>query len=186
MLYLAELSYFEQKDFPVRTAVLVTAVTVASWCRYYSARILAPRTKSLSPVARSGVLPDAPAEKEAFVQALVAWLLDHSLCEDLFYLLLDDKPLPPTQGPTRFAYYDTLSSWVLDLNPEAFAILQARWQEQGLPADLFYPETESRCVPYPGKGLVAALFRRLGVQKCYTPRQWQNEQQARTGRAQAE
>jgi hypothetical protein len=186
MVYLAELAYFEQKDFPLRQAVLVTAVTVASWCRYYHARILAPRPKSFSPTERSGVLPEAPSEKEAFVQALVAWLLDQSLCEDLFYLLLDDNPLPSTRSPTRFAYYDTTSSWVLDLSPEAFALLQARWQEQGLPTDLFYPETEVRCVPYPGQGFVPALLRRLGVQKCYTPRQWQNEPQARTGQTQAE
>ncbi len=186
MRYLAELDYFGQSDFPKRQAALVTAVTVASWCEYYRARILAPRSRSVSPREQSGVLPAASSERETFVRALVAWLLDHSLSEALFYLLLDDKPLAPPQDRPCFAHYDDTSSWVLNLSPEAFAVLQTCWQEQGLPADLFYPETEARCIPYPGRGLIPALCRLLGVQKCYTPRQWQNERPGEAGSRQTD
>lgn len=104
---------------------------------------------------------------------LVGWLFEHSLSHNLFRLLLDENPLPRQEGLPRFAYYDTIASWVLDLSAQAFAALQARWQAEGLPTDLFYPENETRCVPYPGKGLLPALWRRLGVQKCYTPKQWE-------------
>lgn len=45
-----------------------------------------------------------------------------------------------------------------------------------LPEDLFYPEQETRCVPYPGKGLKAKLLRSVGMQKCYTPLQWEDEE----------
>lgn len=178
MRYLAELYYFAQADFPVRKAVLVTATTVAHDCRYFYARILAPCLKSTAANTRSGLLPADPAEKEAFVAGLVGWLFAHSLSDNLFCLLLDENPLPRRDSIPRFAHYDITDSWVLDLSPTTFAALQERWQAEGLPADLFYPETETRCVPYPGKGLVSTLWRRLGVQKCYTPKQWEAERNA--------
>lgn len=175
MRYLAELHYFEQADFPVCKAVLVTAIAVAQGCRHCYARILAPRTPSLPTKTRSGVLPADPRAKEAFVADLVGWLFEHPRFEDPFCLLLNDTPLPRRDGVARFDHHDHTSSWVLNLSAEAFAALQERWQAEGLPTDLFYPEDQTRCVPYPGRGSWPTLWHRLGAQKCYTPKQWEAE-----------
>lgn len=63
MRYLAELYYFEQADFPGDKAVRVTATVVASQCRYFYARILAPRSKALATDTRSGLLPQSRRKK---------------------------------------------------------------------------------------------------------------------------
>ncbi len=176
MHYLPELYYFqEQKDFPFRQAVLITAITVSRWCTYFYARVIAPKSKHISPVEKSGLLPRNAAAREVFVADLVSWLLDNSFSEELFYLFLDDEPVPKSGKVAKFDHHDDTCCWVLSLTKTEFAQLQAVWKTNGLPEDLFYPKPDSLCVAYPGNSLQAKLLRALGIKKCYTPKQWEHK-----------
>lgn len=176
MRYLAELYYLQdQKALPLAKAVRVTATAVAQWCDYFYAKIIAPTTKQVKPLEKSGSLPKNLQEKEAFVTELLQWLLENSITDELFCLLLDDQPVPQAGRIARFDHHDDTCCWVLNLSDDEFYELQITWREQGLPEDLFYPEWQTLCVPYPGEGMKARLLRALGVQKCYTPKQWESE-----------
>lgn len=176
MAYLAELYYLQdQRDFPFRKAVLVTATTVSHWSSHFYAKLIATKSKQMAPMHKSGTLPANTEEKEAFVAELVSWLFENAVVDDLFCLLLDDKPVPQRGQVAKFDHHDDTCCWVLNLAENEFAELQAKWKEHGLPADLFYPEENTLCVPYPGTKLKARVLRSIGVQKCYTPKQWENE-----------
>ncbi|MCX7683173.1 MAG: hypothetical protein N2508_14605 [Anaerolineae bacterium] len=172
MVYAAELFYFQdQQDFPFQRAVLVTAKTIARWCTHFQARLIAPGKKQAAG-EKQGRLPDAPAEREAFVTELVQWLFAHSVVEELFCLLLDDEPVPRAGKVAKFDHHDDTCCWLLNLSESEFADLQNAWRENDLPSDLFYPVQEMICIPYPGHGLKPRVLRLLGVRKCYTPAQW--------------
>ncbi len=176
MVYLAELHYLqEQRDFPFRKAVLVTATTVSRWSSYFYAELIATKSKHIAPTCKSGSLPTKRQAKEAFIAELVNWLIENSLADDLFCLLLDDGPVPQPGKVAKFDHHDTTGSWVLELTESEYAELQAEWKGHGLARDLFYPEGKTLHMPYPGKGLKARLLRSIGVQKYYTPKQWENE-----------
>jgi hypothetical protein len=166
MRYLAEIYYLQdQRGFPFRKAVTVTATVVARWCDYFYAKIIAPTTKRVKLLERSGSLPSGIQEKEAFVAELLKWLFEHSITDELFCLLMDDKPVPQAGIVSKFDHHDDTCCWVLNLDDNQFSELQTRWREQGLPEDLFYPEWQVSCVPYPGEGVKAKLLRTLGMQK---------------------
>ena len=174
MHYLPELHYLqEQRDFPFRQALLITATTVSRWCAYFHARIIAPKAGYAGPLEKSGPLPEDIPRREALVADLVSWLLDNSAVDDLFSLFLDDEPTPQPGKVAKFDHHDDTCCWVLNLTEAEFAHLQAAWKAHGLPEALFYPEQDGLCIPYPGTGLKARLLRALGVQKCYTPKQWE-------------
>ncbi len=174
MIYLAELYYLQdQKEFPFRQAVLATAAAVSRWSSYYSARLIATRSKSIAPQSKSGPLPPNMVDRAALVADLVSWLFENSMSEELFYLMLEDEPKPGYGRVAKFDHHDDTGSWALDLTRKEFAELQAEWVALGLPDDLFYPEEESFLLPYPGSGLKARLLRFIGMNKFYTPRQWE-------------
>ena len=176
MHYLAELYYLQdQEGFPFRKAVTVTATAVAHWCGYFYAKIIAPITKQVEPLERSGSLPESLQEKEAFVAELLQWLFENSIADEPFCLLLDDKPLSQPGVVAKFDHHDDAGCWVLTLSDHEFSELQTRWREEGLPEDLFYPESQGLCIPYPGEGIKSRILRALGVQQCYTPKQWERK-----------
>ncbi len=176
MRYLAELYYLQdQRRFPFRKAVTTTATVVAQWCNYFHAKIIAPTTKRVRPLERSGSLPKNLQEKEIFVAELLKWLFENSITDELFCLLMDVKPVPQPGVVSKFDHHDDTCCWVLNLDENEFSELQTKWREQGLPEDLFFPEGQGLCVPYPGEGVKARFLRALGMQKCYTPKQWQSE-----------
>jgi hypothetical protein len=114
--------------------------------------------------------------REVFIADLVGWLFENSIIDDLFCLFLDSEPTPKPGKVAKFDHHDDTCCWVLNLTETEFAHLQAVWRANGLPEDLFYPERAGLCIPYPGMGLKARLLRALGIQKCYTPKQWENEE----------
>jgi hypothetical protein len=174
MHYLIERYYLEEgRAFPLRKGILVTATTVSRWCRHFGAELIVPVSEEIRPMRRSGVLPKDRMEREALVGDLVNWLLDNSLSDTLFCLLLHDGPLPKSGGIVKFSHYDGTHDCLLDLNIEEFATLQATWQAHGLPQDLFYADEDTVAVPYPGQGVKARFLRWMGATKIYTPRQWQ-------------
>lgn len=134
------------------------------------------------PIEKQGLLPIDSSEREAFVTELVRWIFANSIVEDLFYLLLDDGPVPQENKVARFDHHDDTCCWFLNLSESEFAILQDVWRKNDLPANLFYPEQETVCVPYPGNSLKSRVLRLSGVQKCYTPMQWQNIVNGRASR----
>lgn len=181
MVYLPELHYLQdQAGFPFRKAVTLTAAATSRWSSHFYAKLIATRPRYAGPTHRSGPLPPNPQEKAALVAELVTWLFEHSMADRLFCLLLDDAPVPQPGRVATFDHHDDTPSWAMDLTEREFTALQAEWREHGLPEDLFYPEEDSVCIPYPGGGWKARLLRAVGVQRCYTPRQWANR---RTGTA---
>jgi hypothetical protein len=175
MRYSPELYYLQdRKNFAFRKAVLVTATTVAQWCSYYDAKLLAPKDSDLAPKQRTGALPSDSQEKEVFLNELINWIFENSWVDDLFVLFLDDGPVPRSEGVAKFDHHDDTCCWVLNLSEGQYAELQAAWKAHDLPRDLFYPPPEvDYCIPYQGDGLKARLYRFLGVKNCYTPKQWE-------------
>ncbi|MCS7030551.1 MAG: hypothetical protein NZL92_03325 [Gloeomargarita sp. SKYG116] len=174
MLYAAELFYLENQDnFPFEKAVAVTAKTVGQWCTYFQAGLIIPDDAEV----HYGELPVEPGQKQAFIDELLAWIFSHTVSPELFHLILDDEPITETSKVPKFCHADDTGCWVLNLTASEFTELQRVWVDNGLPPDLFYPESETIVVPYDGKGLLAPLLRRLGVTTSYTPRQWQARSQ---------
>jgi hypothetical protein len=182
MVYIPEIYLQDEQDFPFQDAVLVTATTVSRWCSHYRAELIAAKSKHTVSTCKSGALPTNAYDKEAFVTEVVSWIFENSLIRTLFYLRLDDEPVPRQGKVTKFDHHDDTGCWMLDLTENEFAELQATWQVHGLPKDLFYPVEKTLCVPRPGGGLIAGLLRALGVQKCYTPKQWERAALAESAR----
>ncbi len=179
MIYLPELYYLQDNpSISFETAVEVTALTVSRTCAYYQAKLIAPTKKSISPVQQAGALPAEISEREAFVRKLVQWLLKNSNPPELFTLLLDDHPLPSNDQSAKFAHPDDTCCWVLNLSESEFAQLQTAWKANSLPVNLFYPQEQQICLPYPGQDWRARFFRAIGVRKCYTPQQWEQEKRS--------
>ncbi|MEN9203516.1 MAG: hypothetical protein Q6K80_11695 [Thermostichus sp. DG_1_6_bins_120] len=174
-MYVAELFYLqEQQGFPFQKAVQVTAGVVARSCSHFQARLVTPLRGDIVPIERQGLLPTHPWEKEALVTELVNWIFTNSTVDELFYLLLDDAPIPQANKVAKFDHHDDTYCWFLNLSETEFAILQDAWRQNDLPTNLFYPEQETVCVPYSGNDLRSKILRLLGVRKCYTPMQLQN------------
>ncbi len=174
MHYLPELYYLQdQKDFPFRKAVRVTATAISHWSHYFYAEVIAPVSEHVNPTKCSGSLPDGKREREAFITELIDWLFENSIADDLFALFLSDSPTPNREGIAKFDHHDDTCCWVLNLTEQEFATLQAVWKENGLPEDLFYPAHAMRSVPLPGNSIASRLLRKLGMRKYYTPRQWE-------------
>ncbi len=176
MIYAAELFYLQdQRDFPFQKAVLVTVKTISQWCTHYQAELLASAKKYQGPIKKQGGLPSEPAERASFVEDLVQWVFVNSQIDELFNLLLDNRPVPQKDRVAKFDHHDDTYCWFLNLSKDEFANLQDAWHKIDLPENLFYPENETLCLAYPGNSLKAKLLRALGVQKHYTPMQLQAE-----------
>ncbi len=175
MIYAAELFYLQdQQDVPFQRAVLVTAKTVAQWCTHFQAKLLSHSKAYKGLTEKQGVLPAEPLEKQVFVTELIQWIFAYSEVQDLFFLLLDNEPMPRIGRVAKFDHHDDTCCWFLNLDLKEFTVLQEVWGRNNLPLNLFYPQEETICVPYPGNNLKSKVLRLLGVQRCYTPMQWQN------------
>lgn len=173
MIFSPELHYLQdQQDFPFQKAVMITARTVGRWCNHYHAELIVPVSETTEPRKRQGILPAYGEEKQLFIEELVEWMFTHSEFESLFALFLDAEALPVQDRVAKFDHHDDTCCWALNLTEQEFGELQQAWAENGLPEDLFYPEGKGVCVPYPGEGVLARAFRKLGGQRCYTPKQW--------------
>ncbi len=180
MHYLPELYYLNHPgEFPFRYAFTVTARTVARWCTHFEARLIMPFRELPDGWERRGELPEDIEERDRFVADLVDWLFDNSACEELFYLMLDDEPLPKQNGfdeykVAKFDHHDDTCCWVLNLSEEEFAQLQSSWVEHNLPDDLFYPEDLCVCEVRPPTTWLGKLLNLLFGYQCSvyaTPKQ---------------
>lgn len=179
MLYLPELYYFfDQKDFPIKKAILVTAKKVSEWSIYYKAKLISP-VKGLKDTERQGKLPSQSEEKQQFISNLLKWMISNSEANDLFALFLDDLAIGQREDkPAKFDHHDDTCCWLLNLTEQQFQELKTAWKDNGLPEDLFYKEGEEISITKP-HGLIARFFIRLGFtlenNKIYSPKRWEEE-----------
>lgn len=175
VIYAAELFYWQdQESFPFERAFLVTARTVAQWCTHYQAKLVIPTRNYAGAIEKRGTLPSESAERASFITELAQWIFANSEINELFCLFLDNQPIvPQANRVAKFDHHDDTCCWALNLTEIEYTILQHAWSENDLPTNLFYPQQETVCAPYPGSGLKAKVLRLLGAQRCYTPMQWQ-------------
>lgn len=180
MLYLPELYYFYQKEFPSEKAVAVTAKTVAVWCTEYKAELLAPR-KGVHEKKREGVLPSDERARRQLIGELTDWIFHNSIVSNLFALFLYRTEVEKKSVAT-FDHHDDTCCWALHCTPQEFLTLQSAWRNAGLPDDLFYEEGKGVKVVRPPSifDRFLAMFGFTGeTSKIYTPKQWEQEQQKR-------
>ncbi len=157
-------------NLSVPRAIEVTAAALLPWVTAYQARLIAP-AKGVATPERRGTLPATPAEARALLRELVGWLEAHSAAGTLYTLRLFE---PGAEQPT-FDFPDVPHDWSLWLTDEQWRAVQGALRAAGLPADLFYPAEAAICVPWPGQRWRDRLLRRLGFQRCFTPRQWRGK-----------
>ncbi|MBI2591036.1 MAG: hypothetical protein HYW33_04200 [Candidatus Blackburnbacteria bacterium] len=183
MIYLPELYYFfDTKNFPLRKAVKVTSGAVSLWCDYYRAELINTK-KVLGKKLRVGELPKRKGEKIKLVSQVTDWIFKLSDCDELFTLLLNDKPLnnvgKQKQKPAKFDHHDDTCCWILNLTEKEFKQLQQIWKDNNLPEDLFYQEEEAIHIDQTGKSFLAKTLNKMGFEaiseKIYTPKQWRKE-----------
>ncbi|MFH1848593.1 MAG: hypothetical protein ABH879_00225 [archaeon] len=175
MLYNSELHYFfDTPGFPFEKAVKVTGKQLSAWCRGYRAELLSPK-KEVKAVIKAGLLPDRLKERKIFAENIVTWIFDNSVCNDLFALFLYKKYPPEKDKPAKFDHHDDTCCWFLDLAPKEFDALKTSWKKNGLPADLFYPNSQAKLVPNRA-GFITKGLKSLGFKvesfTCYTPLRW--------------
>ncbi len=166
MRYEAELAYWQdQADFPFWDALRVTVRTVAPWCRFYRAELLAPTRDAPAERRRHGLLPADPAARAAFVDDLVGWLQHYDEAR-VFRLQLNSTPFEA--APALFDRPDDDCCWTLTLTEAQFRALQAAWASAGLPTDLFYPEGVEVVVEHRRGGCLGFTWEFV---RAFTPRQ---------------
>ena len=179
MIYLPELYYFfDQSDFPLGKAVLVTAKKVGEWCTHYQAKLISP-IKGIKESERQGKLPSPIQEKQKFIDDLFNWIISNSETSDLFALFFDDLEIGQSKDrPAKFDHHDDTCCWVMNLTEQQFQELKTIWKDNGLPEDLFYKEGAEIKIAKP-HGLIAKFFIRLGFtienSKIYSPKRWEEE-----------
>lgn len=180
MRYLPELYYFfDTKPLPFAKAFLVTAEAAAQWCDSYQVTLLTPK-RDVREREKTGRIPRDRVLAAKLMRELFDWVQENSEVQEYFRFLLfrdgDDQCDP------LFGHHDDTCCWNLFMPPEFFDEIVLAWKANGLPDDLFYPETEHRCVPIP-LGPIGRLLRRLGfsggASKSYSPKQWEAAEQRR-------
>lgn len=159
MRYLPELNYFDKKDFPFEKAFAVTAGAVSDFCSHYYIEVLAPK-KGIREKIRKGELPKGDRLK--FIQGLLEWLWESSDLPSIFAFFLDKKIVDSrSHNDVVFDHHDDTCCWLLNLTDDEFKQVRDAWEKQGLPRDLFYPETQEGVrIPVRGNSLKQKIFRK--------------------------
>lgn len=176
MIYLPDVFYYlKTPPIDYKKSVFSTARGISPFCSYYYARLLRPVKDATIKGDRTGALPKNRLEKIAFVEGLVDWLLVNSTDEDMFDLLLDDKPIQISDRVAKFDHRSNFNSWVLNITEREFSGIQKFWNSEGFPGDLFYPKDAAVVVSYKTKPFFR-FFNTLGLsdekRETLTPRQW--------------
>jgi hypothetical protein len=183
MNYVLERYYIDKKIVSLREVIITTTQMVATFSDYYYAELLSPK-KGVEQIYKSGKLPTNFKEKEEFIQELVEWIFENSICFDLFSLFLDNKPIkrkPMKQikflgfipvgvsqdadkdnGLRKFDHRDDTYCWTLNISQNEFQELKNRLSQHKLPEDLFYSSDKNVCTTF----------------HCYSPKEWQEKQES--------
>ena len=169
-VYMLETAYLKE-GLELWAPVERVAEALLPWARAYEARLILPR-RDTAPAERAGPLPEDVGERQALLRQVLAWIRESSECSDCFVLRLlgreeGEQPL--------FEFHDLPHDWSLFLTAHQWEAVQAALREAGLPDDLFFEADRMRCVPWPGTRWRDRLLRRLGVQRCFTPREWRKQ-----------
>jgi hypothetical protein len=180
MRYLPELYYLQDhKDEEVdyRKALDVTVRFCADVSKYFYAELISPLESYSGPEIRKGMLPEGDAALTIYVQQLVTWLIDNSQSNEHFCLMLSDKEIARNDGVQHiFDRHDDTCCWNLLLTPQQFELLQTEWESHHLPRELFYPEDQSKMMEMSDSApFKYKLAGKVGLQKVFTPLQWQFE-----------
>ena len=162
MIYTFDIYYRGKIDS--KKLVMTVAKYFSNFCSNYEAGLIIPINKSADNNDRKGKLPEQ--DKDEFITDLVNWILDNSLDKDLFKLFLyNEQRTKETICP--FDHHDDDCCWALNLSTDEFSKLQEKLTKNGLPIDVFYDNEKVVCIK--SKGLAGFL----GMQKCYTPREYE-------------
>lgn len=182
MIYILERYYVDKKIVPLKDAIIATAQIVGAFSNYYYFELLCPK-KDVKLICKSEKLPLDSEKRKIFIQKLVKWIFENSVCYDLFTLFLDDKVIKrkPTKfikflgfipvsisqdmekrnhGLYKFDHHDDTCCWALDLNQNEFQKLKKQLIQYKLPADLFYPSDKIICKTF----------------RSYSPKEWKEKQ----------
>jgi len=174
MIYLAEDYYFKNnKNFPSKKAILITAWEVSLECQYYEAIILAPK-RGIKEKVRQGLLPKSSDEKKEFIQQLLNWIWDNSVVNTYRLVLSNEKEKNKIVNQKYGQYDGTDCCWMLDLSKKEFFELQKTWKNNALPQDIFYPE-DKEVVTIPEYYKKWSTLRRilLGGTYSFSPKKWE-------------
>lgn len=151
-----------------KRAAFVTVRCVAQWADRYVAYPLIHEDIPAEEWQRAGALPTDEQARAALIADLFAWFerLDVELnlaAVDLY------------QGEEAILYQHDGLPGLLTLTAEEFAEVQAAWEREGLPRDLYYPLSGERVVVEPtelyGGGVILAYRR-------YSPLCWALREEA--------
>lgn len=159
--HLTEQTERAARDEFLSRAMRATARYVSRWADSYLAFPLTGRAMLPDDVVRQGTLPESLEERDAIIDSLFAWFETHQVPLYVAALVLSRNGIPLLEQ------HDGMPG-VLALSPEEFAELQAEWERQGLPRDLYYPAHEQQTVVEPTE-----LFGGVVLQtQHYSPRAW--------------
>ena len=175
MIYLSEIEYLRNRNFPFKKAVRVTAKAVTKWCKIYSAGIIACK-QGVSKDEIRGKLPNNKIEKEKIVDTTINWIFKNSCVRDLFALFLYKDA---SMKHSKFDHHDDTCCWILNLTKEEFKQLQKEWKSNNLPADLFYPQNKGIFAQKIPSKLDKLFDSTTGY--CFSPRAWEKQKKKFVG-----
>jgi len=162
MIYLFDTYYSKKIDFV--NAIKVSSAFASKFCSFYEAEVIFYEKNFKGLKERRGKLPTT--NKEEFVTELIEWILNSSLNDELFKLLMYSDANSPKET-CIFDHHDDTCCWALNLTEDQFEGLQRELETNDLPIDLFYESSKSICIKEKGiKGL-------LGFKKSYTPKEYE-------------
>lgn len=145
MIYLPEDYYFKynpkNQNFPYQKAILSTVYKISLDCKYYEAKLLAPK-KGVKDRIKQGILPRTDDDKKEFIEKLLGWIWDNSIVDTFWLILSNEKKDGKITNPKYLQYEGMSCCWSLELSEQKFNQLQKVWKNNNLPEDLFFPEDQ--------------------------------------------
>jgi hypothetical protein len=146
----------------LKQAAFVTVRCVAQWADRYVAYPFLHEGIPPEEWQRAGALPTDEQARAALIADLFAWF-------ERLDVWLNIAEVDLYQGEEAIFYQHNGMPGLLILTAEQFAEVQAAWEREGLPRDLYYPLSEERVVVEPteqDEGRVILAYRR------YSPLCW--------------
>jgi len=176
MRYALEHCYWRGKDcFDVERIIRSAVLGVLDSCDYYYAEIMVPM-KGVEETVRKGTLPEQGEARRVFAKELFDWVFKNSVVLEIFTLYLDERPIAPgSSGEIIFSHDDDTCCWALHLTDTQYSVLLAQLEHDGLPVDLFYPE--SAVIWIEKKDGILGWFG-FTREYAYSPREWAAKSEA--------
>jgi len=175
MILHPELYYFHNEKFDLERSIYVVAKAVSRWCKAYDASLIAPN-KGVKIKCRSALLVGTMKDKETTIKEILDWIFKNSSLSDLFLLRMykDPQNINSTDGPSTFDHSDDTCCWFLNLEYDQWMILRKELKKNNLPEDLFYFESEGKCIACEKshKNILGFTLSKR-INRFFTPKQWE-------------